>query len=217
MLYSFGGEFMDKELISKKELLELTGISYGQLYRWKRKGLIPESWFIKKSSYTGQETFFPKSDILQRIEKIKNLKDEVQLDELVNYFSNIPTSIEISVEEITKLNIISSYILKEFFKDEKIKLNFYDLLYLFIVDRKINDGDMNIEEAKILYDILLKNHNEIINKNYEIIFIRKMGMPFIFIISSGSIFITENHLKVVFRIDIQKFVEELKLNIKEIL
>lgn len=217
MLYSFGGEFMDKELISKKDLLELTGISYGQLYRWKRKGLIPESWFIKKSSYTGQETFFPKSDILQRIEKIKNLKDEVQLDELVNYFSNIPTSIEISVEEITKLNIISSYILKEFFKDEKIKLNFYDLLYLFIIDRKINDGDMNIEEARILYDILLKNHNEIINKNYEIIFIRKMGMPFIFIISSGSIFITENHLKVVFRIDIQKFVEELKLNIKEIL
>ncbi|HEY9186627.1 MAG TPA: DUF4004 family protein [Ignavibacteria bacterium] len=208
---------MDKELISKKDLLELTGISYGQLYRWKRKGLIPESWFIKKSSYTGQETFFPKSDILQRIEKIKNLKDEVQLDELVNYFSNIPTSIEISVEEITKLNIISSYILKEFFKDEKIKLNFYDLLYLFIIDRKINDGDMNIEEARILYDILLKNHNEIINKNYEIIFIRKMGMPFIFIISSGSIFITENHLKVVFRIDIQKFVEELKLNIKEIL
>ena len=49
---------MDEELISKKELLELTGISYGQLYRWKRKGLIPEDWFIRKSTYTGQETFF---------------------------------------------------------------------------------------------------------------------------------------------------------------
>jgi len=24
------------------------GISYGQLYRWKRKGLIPESWFIRR-------------------------------------------------------------------------------------------------------------------------------------------------------------------------
>ena len=33
---------MDETLISKKELLDLTGISYGQLYRWKRKGLIPE-------------------------------------------------------------------------------------------------------------------------------------------------------------------------------
>lgn len=28
---------MDRDYISKKELLELTGISYGQLYRWKRK------------------------------------------------------------------------------------------------------------------------------------------------------------------------------------
>ncbi|MCL2486473.1 MAG: YhbD family protein, partial [Oscillospiraceae bacterium] len=32
-------------LISKKDLLEFTGISYGQLYRWKREGLIPEEWF----------------------------------------------------------------------------------------------------------------------------------------------------------------------------
>ncbi len=33
---------MESYLISKRELLELTGISYGQLYRWKRKNLIPE-------------------------------------------------------------------------------------------------------------------------------------------------------------------------------
>lgn len=51
---------MEIELISKKELLPLTNISYGQLYRWKRKNLIPEDWFIKKSVSTGQETFFPK-------------------------------------------------------------------------------------------------------------------------------------------------------------
>lgn len=41
-------------LISKRELLENTGISYGQLYRWKREGLIPEEWFIKRASFTGQ-------------------------------------------------------------------------------------------------------------------------------------------------------------------
>ena len=51
------------ELISKKELLQQTGISYGQLYRWKREKLIPEEWFIKQSSYTGQETFFPREQI----------------------------------------------------------------------------------------------------------------------------------------------------------
>lgn len=53
---------MEEDLISKKDLLELTGISYGQLYRWKRKQLIPEEWFIRKSTFTGQETFFRKTE-----------------------------------------------------------------------------------------------------------------------------------------------------------
>ena len=73
--------------ISKKELLELTGISYGQLYRWKREGLIPEDWFIKKSSYTGQETFFPKEKIIDRIKSIEELKNQYSLEELAKLLS----------------------------------------------------------------------------------------------------------------------------------
>ncbi|MBE6697085.1 MAG: DUF4004 family protein [Ruminococcaceae bacterium] len=73
---------MEQELISKKELLEKYGISYGALYRWKRKGLIPEDWFIKKSTVTGQETFFPKVLICQRVELIMDQKDEHSLDDL---------------------------------------------------------------------------------------------------------------------------------------
>ena len=79
---------MEQELISKKELLELYGISYGALYRWKRKGLIPEDWFIKKSTVTGQETFFPRDLVCERIEMIKNQKDELSLDELSDKFSS---------------------------------------------------------------------------------------------------------------------------------
>lgn len=59
---------MGEELISKKELLERYGISYGALYRWKRKGLIPEEWFLKKATVTGQETFFPKELICERVD-----------------------------------------------------------------------------------------------------------------------------------------------------
>ena len=61
---------MDPNYISKKELLELYGISYGALYRWKRMGLIPEDWFIRKSTSTGQETFFRREQILPRMEQI---------------------------------------------------------------------------------------------------------------------------------------------------
>lgn len=75
------------DLISKKELLELTGISYGQLYRWKRERLIPEEWFIKRASFTGQETFFPRSQILPRVQAILNNKDKYSLTELSKMLS----------------------------------------------------------------------------------------------------------------------------------
>ena len=77
---------MSEELISKKELLEIYGISYGALYRWKRKGLIPEEWFIKRSTVTGQETFFPRSLICERVELIIKQKDDVSLEELAEHF-----------------------------------------------------------------------------------------------------------------------------------
>ena len=74
-------------LISKKALLEKYGISYGALYRWKRKGLIPDEWFIKRSAVTGQETFFPERLVCERMEQIMSLKDEYSSDELSAKFS----------------------------------------------------------------------------------------------------------------------------------
>ena len=75
---------MDQEpkLISKKALLERYGISYGSLYRWKRKGLIPDEWFLRKATVTGQETYFPEDLICERVELILSTKEEVLLDEL---------------------------------------------------------------------------------------------------------------------------------------
>jgi hypothetical protein len=76
---------MDQELISKKELLALTGISYGQLYRWKRERLLPEEWFIKQSSFTGQETYFPRMPVLERINVIKEMKDAHTLEDIAEF------------------------------------------------------------------------------------------------------------------------------------
>ena len=68
--------------ISKKELLQETGISYGQLYRWKREGLIPEEWFSKRSAFTGQETYFPRKLVLERVEAIQSMKDGLSLSDI---------------------------------------------------------------------------------------------------------------------------------------
>lgn len=98
---------MKDDLISKKEPLDLTGISYGQLYRWKRKNLIPEEWFIRKSSFTGQETFFPKQQILRRIDKIIHMKDGLSLDELADVFSPTLGEVEMTDQQLLDRNIVS--------------------------------------------------------------------------------------------------------------
>ena len=73
---------MEEDLISKKELLELYQISYGALYRWKRMGLIPEAWFLRRSAPTGQETYFRRAQICPRIEQILREKERVSLEQL---------------------------------------------------------------------------------------------------------------------------------------
>ena len=71
-----------EDLISKKEVLEKYGISYGALYRWKRMGLIPEAWFIRKSTATGQETFFRREQVCPRVELILSRRDGTSLEQL---------------------------------------------------------------------------------------------------------------------------------------
>ena len=83
MMITEGGHALEQDqLISKKELLARYGISYGSLYRWKRKGLIPDEWFIRKATVTGQETFFPEELICERMERILATKEDTLLDEL---------------------------------------------------------------------------------------------------------------------------------------
>lgn len=117
-------------MISKKELLDITGISYGQLYRWKREGLIPEEWFIKKSSYTGQETYFPKDKMIERVNTIQKLKDQYSLEELAKILSpDAEHDLEMDASKIEKMEEIDMEVLELYKKYTQVeKLKFYDFV-----------------------------------------------------------------------------------------
>lgn len=111
-------------LISKKDLLAITGISYGQLYRWKRERLIPEEWFLKQSAYTGQETFFPREQILSRIKSILDLKDIYSLEELAKILSPESSVEKISVEDLMEVEEIDRELLEilpEVFEEDRFE------------------------------------------------------------------------------------------------
>lgn len=120
----------EENLVSKKQLLEKYSISYGALYRWKRKGLIPEEWFIKKSTSTGQETFFPKDLIFERVELILAKKEDVLLDELAE---------KISGEEKANAKIV----IETVFGEKSILLK--DIRRIKIIDESGEEKDISAD------------------------------------------------------------------------
>jgi hypothetical protein len=206
---------MEEELISKKELLETTNVSYGQLYRWKRKNLIPEEWFIKKSSYTGQETYFPRKKILDRIDKIVNMKEDVSLDDLALMFSPQLADVFLSEDELLKKNIVTQQTLTMYknIYGEINTFSFEKMLYISLLEKSLASGNVSFDEGKLIIETLEENHKLLEGKNCEMIFLRKFGMALCFLISVPNEIYIDKGAKIILRINISQCIEELKIKI----
>lgn len=208
---------MNDELISKKELLDLTGISYGQLYRWKRKSLIPEEWFIRKSSFTGQETFFPKDKILSRIDKILNMKDGLSLDELADVFSPSLKEISLTAEQLLERNIVTNIALDVYLKasGHEGSFMFEKILSVFVLERLLQSGDISLEEGRLLVQTLTEHYPAFAGRDCELLLIRKMGVAAFILLSKNSEIYFDRGVKEVVRLSMAQVTEELKLKIGE--
>ncbi|WP_310829238.1 YhbD family protein [Paenibacillus pedocola] len=211
---------MEEDLISKKELLELTGISYGQLYRWKRKQLIPEDWFIRKSAFTGQETFFPKERMLRRVHNIINMKGDLSLDELAEKLADTTSfahaHLSLSAAQLLERNIVSKATLDRF-GDATAggkKYTFDQVVHLVAVDGLISKGDMNLDEADGMFRTLTNNTARFAGKSWELFFIRKMGASFFLLAAAPAELIFDEGTRLVSRLSLTDLVEQLngKLN-----
>lgn len=203
---------MNKELISKKDLLDLTDISYGQLYRWKRKRLIPDDWFIRKSTFTGQETFFPKDKILDRIEKIKSMKDNLSLDELADHFSPTLGNAQFSKEELLDRNIVTRTVLEYYLqqKGEITLFTFDHIFQVYILEKLLQAGEINLDEGKMIVQVLTDFSDKIKQKTCKLMFIRKLGVSSCFVICNHEGVYFEPGTKIIFQLSLQSCIEELK-------
>jgi len=206
---------MELDLISKRELLELTGISYGQLYRWKRKNLIPEEWFIRKSAFTGQETFFPREKMLGRIDRIKNMKEDLSLDDLANMFSPSPTEIRMTPEALIEQGVISRAALDIFLKDESPAetLGFNMIVPLYIMHKALESGEISLDEARLLSQTLKEHFARFDGKDFTLLFVRKQGIASCCLVSAPADIFFEPGTKVVSRVTASSCIEELKMKL----
>ena len=215
---------VEEELISKKEVLEKTGVSYGQFYRWKRKGIIPESWFIRKSTFTGQETFLPKEKILERIEKIKALKDQYSLDEIAEVLSPEATKLGFSEEEIKRFDWLSEDVLDYYKKlrQQKGPYSFKELFYMAIIE-KLRRRDLAAEELDLAVATLLEHDVEIkegvekflaiVRKELQSTVLTK-ARPKIAICCVFNECLFDPKTEVAVRLELNKVLEEIKINLR---
>jgi len=200
----------DPEQISKKELLELTGISYGQLYRWKRKGLIPEAWFVKKAAFTGQETFFPRAEVLERVARIQGMKDDLNLDELAGLFSPSPARLRLPVDQWAARGLVSRTALDLLAETlaPADPLAFHLALSARIVDLLMEQGGLTREEGAGVLRTLAAG--DPVGQG-QLLFLRHKGVGFC-LLAQGQV-APDPEARLVARIDLAAQVTELKLKL----
>jgi len=202
---------VDEELISKKDLLEITSISYGQLYRWKRKNLIPEEWFIKKAVSTGQETFFPKQKILARIDKIKNMKEDVSLNDLADVFSSSAAGL-VAAEKRDLARITSGQVMDMLVEKagDKERFTSVEVLAAYAAEKALGSGEAAKAEAKLILETLLSYYSKYEGKNCSIYLLRKMGVSSCCLAMDAADMQFDTGVKTALRINLAALTEELK-------
>ncbi|WP_067929163.1 YhbD family protein [Alicyclobacillus shizuokensis] len=207
----------DEDLISKKELLEQTGISYGQLYRWKRKNLIPEEWFIRRSTFTGQETFFPRQQILARIEKIQSMKDDLSLDEMAAMFSPNPARLTLSPQELLKRNIVTKTALDCLNNraGNPPVLTFEHILSVYAADQALRTGTVNLDEAGLMIEVLIEHYPRLEGRACDLLVVRKLGVTMCCLLANPAEVWWDAASHVAVHLHLAECVEELKMKLAQ--
>lgn len=202
--------------ISKKDLLKTTGISYGQLYRWKREGLIPEEWFIKRSSPTGQETYFPQEKILKRIHAIQQLKDSYSLEELARILTPEVSNrlfCEEDLEHFDELDIdVAADFMDAMSKDSFV---FLEVLVMIALSQAMVDSAITEEERTHAVSFLSKRMSELHSADYVLELLQAQGHLYVLLKKEGSEVYLDDGLVAIRSIHLNELSNAIKLKYKE--
>lgn len=202
--------------ISKKDLLKTTGISYGQLYRWKREGLIPEEWFVKRSSPTGQETYFPQEKILKRIHAIQQLKDNYSLEELARILTPEVSNrlfCEEDLEHFDELDIdVAADFMDAMSKDSFV---FLEVLVMIALSQAMVDSAITEEERTHAVSFLSKRMSELHSADYVLELLQAQGHLYVLLKKEGSEVYLDDGLVAIRFIHLNELSNAIKLKYKE--
>ena len=102
---------------------------------------------MKQSSFTGQETFFPREQMLQRIRAIQELKDQYSLEELAKLLSPEISVKGFTMEDLESMEEINKELISTFQSIlEKDVYTYMELLQLVILSKLKEELDLTVSQ-----------------------------------------------------------------------
>jgi len=204
--------------ISKKDALRETGISYGQFYRWKRMGLIPEAWFHRRSTFTGQETFLPRRKLLERIRRIQELKDRYSLEQIAVMLSPDVVTRSYSPAELQAMTWISSraqVLLPR--GDDHCALRFLDLVCLTMTEHLLAAGKLTDQQIRLVAQTLLARFADLDNTGSERYLSVAMREGETFVALHTGTLVFDDRVRVVTSVTLNSLIEEVKVRLRDLM
>ena len=201
----------NSEMISKRELLDLTGISYGQLYRWKRERLIPDAWFIKKSSFTGQETFFPKQQVTERIRFILKHKDTCSLPQIASMLIPSVTNRSYDVGSSCLQEIIPRHILDKAGETcQHELLSPAEILIVYAASRLVAENRCPQSLADAIITVIPEWVAAMNHFSYTIKVLLSGGSHSAILSSIDTVFYTDSDTKIIYELELEPLMQQLR-------
>jgi len=206
----------DDAEISKKDILRETGISYGQFYRWKRMGLIPESWFRRRSTFTGQEAFLPRAKVLERIERIQELKDRLSLEEVAEMLSPGAANRGYTLSDVRRMGAFDPLALDLAPRDpEREELRYLDLLALMLAQTLLAHH-LAHDQIRLACGTLLERFDELTDGTAEksLVVAVRDGVSICALHTGACLF--DRGASVLASVNLNSLIEELNLRLRSL-
>jgi hypothetical protein len=208
----------EPEEISKKDTLRETAISYGQFYRWKRMGLIPESWLQRRATFTGHETCLPRAKLLDRIRRIQALKDRYPLEEIARMLSPDAARASYCRADVDAMGLLSPRTLLVLPRSAGLEeFDFRDLLGLALVTHLVAEGRLSDEQIRLAAETLHARFDDLGQEESEryLVILLKQGVHMA-ALHTGK-FLCDRATEVISSVSLNELTEELKVRLRSMM
>ena len=146
------------------------------------------------------------------MEKIQELKGELSAEQLAEIFSANVKSFRIPFEDFQHLQLVSKLAMAAFtsvFPGKK-DLAFDDVFAVYVVDHLMRLSGIYLEDAKQILRMLDKYLKTRKSKDFQLILMRKMGIPFTVLVKGEDEILLEENTEVIACANLTEFEEALK-------